>query len=228
VTTERAPEELADTGASGGSAAAIGSVLDPAAGWTTAKVVLLVLATSFLAVVLSLTLADRLGGTAEDSVDVGFLRDMIHHHEQAVQLGIVGSANTVDPDVNNFALEAVIAQQYEIGYMEAILEEWGHGRGEPDRAGMVWMDMPTSLGEMPGMADEEDVAGFRGLEGEEADGTFLQLMTEHHRGGIHMAEFAAENASDPRVVELARRMVSNQSAEIREYAVKARSLGVSI
>lgn len=215
-------------GASERIAARVASLADGTAGWTGPKVALLVVVASLVAVVLALTLFERFDSPPEDSVDVGFVRDMIVHHEQAVQLGILGSDNGSDHDVRHFALEAIIAQQYEIGYMDSLLDEWGVGVGDRDRDVMVWMDMPTSIENMPGMASDEDMQAFRSMSGAEADAAFLSLMTEHHRGGVHMAEYAAEHAKDPRVVDLAERMVRNQRAEIQEYAVHAERLGVTL
>jgi uncharacterized protein (DUF305 family) len=203
-------------------------MFDPDSGWTTAKVVGLVVVTALVAVLLSLTLASRLDGPGADSVEVGFLQDMIHHHEQAVQLGVIGADTATDHDVSHFALEAVVTQQYEIGYMQAILEEWGFGTGDADRTAMAWMDMPTELTNMPGMASPEELRAYRDTTGAEADAGFLRLMTEHHRGGVHMAEYARDNASDERVVALAERMAANQAAEIREYAAKAERLGITL
>ncbi len=163
---------------------------------------------------------------AEDSVDVGFLRDMIDHHGQAIQLGVVASDNATDHSVRHFGQEALIAQQYEVGYMTALLEEWGVGNGATDRDAMAWMDMPTSVANMPGMASEEELDAFRQMEGTDVDREFFRLMTDHHRGGLHMAEEAAQNASDPRVKALAERMAHNQRAEIAEYQARADAIGI--
>lgn len=201
---------------------------EPTAGWTTLKVVGLVAAAGFVAVLLALALQSRFDGQPEDSVDVGFLRDMISHHEQAIQLGLLGVANTEDPGVNHFAQEAIVGQQWEIGYMTALLEDWGHDTGSVDRDTMVWMDMPTPVANMPGMASEEEMAAFREMRGAEADAEFLRLMTIHHEGGLHMAEEAAANAKDERVVALAERMLAKQQREIQEYLRQAQALGIEL
>lgn len=202
--------------------------IDPTAGWTTLKVVGLVAAAGFVAVLLALALQSRFDGQPEDSVDVGFLRDMISHHEQAIQLGLLGVANTEEPGVNHFAQEAIVGQQWEIGYMTALLEDWGHDTGSVDRDTMIWMDMPTPVANMPGMASEEEMAAFRQMRGAEADAEFLRLMTIHHEGGLHMAEEAAANANDDRVVALAERMLVKQQREIEEYQRQAQALGIEL
>jgi uncharacterized protein (DUF305 family) len=203
--------------------------VEPVSSWTTPKVLGLVAAVGFVAVLLALVLQSRFDGEAEGSVDVGFLQDMVAHHEQAIQLGLLGVANAEDPDVGHFAQESVVAQQWEIGYMTALLEDWGFDTGDPDRDAMTWMDMaPTSVEDMPGMASEEELAALRTASGAEADELFLQLMSRHHQGGVHMAEEAAERANDPRVRDLAERMARNQQREIQEYEAKAASIGVEL
>ncbi len=197
-------------------------------GWSTPKVVGLLAAVVFVAVLLALALQSRFDGRPADSVDVGFLQDMIAHHEQAIQLGLIGVYNASDDDVANFAQESIVAQQWEVGYMTALLEDWGYGTGDTDRDTMAWMDMSSGDETMPGMATVEEMAAFRTASGAEADESFLELMARHHAGGIHMAEEAAERAGDERVRALAERMAVNQQREIDEYRAKAATLGIEL
>jgi uncharacterized protein (DUF305 family) len=192
------------------------------------KVLGLVAAVMIVAVLGTVVVQQRTGTPAEDSVDVGFLQDMIAHHGQAVQLGAIGSETATDPDVRGFALDAVIAQQYEVGYMTAILEDWGYGTGDPDRDAMAWMGTPTSVDDMAGMLPADMVEQFSEMTGDEANAEFLRLMAQHHRGGLHMAEYAVDHASDPRVTALAQRIVSTQQAELNEYQMAADRLGITL
>lgn len=206
-----------------------GQSTDPAGPfWTTPKVVGVVAAVAVVAVLLALVLSDRFATPAEDSVDVGFIHDMTDHHEQAIRMAVIAIENAGDIEVQRYAREVIIAQQWDIGYMSALLDEWGHGRGDPERDTMVWMDMPTSVANMPGMASPEDFAAFGDSTGREADAWFLRLMTAHHRGGIHLAEEAAITASDKRVRDLASQMEAVNRAELREYAVAAQRLGIEL
>ena len=86
-----------------------------------------------------------------------------------------------------------------------------------DRTAMGWMGMGTPLGSMPGWVPEDRVQALREAEGVEADVLFLELMQDHHRGGVHMAEYEAANGSDPVLRELAARMARNQTIEVNEY-----------
>ncbi|CAM5316445.1 hypothetical protein SFUMM280S_03807 [Streptomyces fumanus] len=65
---------------------------------------------------------------------------------------------------------------------------------------MTWMGMggmpsagPGSL--MPGMATDAEMAKLDTLSGQRAEVYFLRLMTEHHKGGVHMAEGCVRRCS---------------------------------
>lgn len=197
--------------------------------WSSAAVAGLVAVVAVVAAALGAVLSDRLGGPpGADSVDVGFMRDMTTHHEQAVEMASIAAENGDSAMVRGFAREILVFQPKEIGYMEALLEDWGHWPFPVDRTAMAWMGMASAPEAMPGMQPDDEVAALRDVTGPAADEEFLRRMTEHHRGGVHMAEYAAENASDPRVRDLARRMAEVQRSEIGEYRDAAERLGVSL
>ena len=100
-------------------------------------------------------------------------------------------------------------------------------RGDPDRLTMAWMGMGTPLATMNGMASQADLGRLANASGVEADRLFLELMTEHHRGGIHMAEYTAAHARDDETIALAVRMARNQALEITEYQRALRAVPAS-
>jgi uncharacterized protein (DUF305 family) len=165
----------------------------------------------------------------ESSVDVGFVQDMISHHEQAIELSSMESGNGSNATVRVFASEVLIFQSRELGVMDQMLHEWGYSRGDRSNQAMTWMDMaPVPVEEMPGMIPEDRVDEMRGARGAQADALFLELMAEHHVGGLHMAQYAAENADDHDVRELAATMARNQALEVNEYAQTAERLGLPV
>jgi uncharacterized protein (DUF305 family) len=164
---------------------------------------------------------------SEDSVDVGFLRDMIDHHEQAVAMArITTRAEGIDPSTRSSAEEVMLLQQREVGLMDAQLDAWGRIRGDLDRTAMQWMDMGTSVADMPGMQTDEALDELAAASGREADRLFFTMMREHHIGGVHMAEYAAEHAGSSRVRELASRMARFQTTEVVEYGMLMRQMGL--
>lgn len=162
------------------------------------------------------------------SADVGFLQDMILHHEQAVRIASTGVTEASEPVVRQFAREVIIFQQYEIGLMEGYLRRWGEPR-VPDRTTVMgWMGHPVPAPEMPGLATDEELAALEQARGRDVDAGFLRLMTVHHEGGVHMAEAAAGRVGDDVVRELARVMARNQRIEITEYRRAADRLGITL
>jgi uncharacterized protein (DUF305 family) len=70
---------------------------------------------------------------------------------------------------------------------------------------------------MPGLATRDELRQLRDARGAAADALFLELMSEHHRGGVHMADYAYRNASTASVRELAQRMAYVQATEVNEF-----------
>jgi uncharacterized protein (DUF305 family) len=165
--------------------------------------------------------------TALSSTDVGFLVDMSEHHDQAVEMALLQLANGDDPIARDFATEVLLVQRKELGIMETMLSLGGESPPErdPQRVSMAWMDMATPASEMPGMATEAQMDELAAASGPESDRLFLELMRNHHAGGLHMAEWQAEYGSNPSVVALAERMARNQAIEVNEYTKLLRTLG---
>lgn len=157
--------------------------------------------------------------------DVGFLQDMIDHHDQAVELSLLQLANGSDPTARHFAQETIMFQRREIGIMETYLAQGGRARGEPPRDVMSWMNMTVPLDQMPGMASPEQLDELEGAHGADADRLFLDLMRAHHQGGIHMADWAAQFGSNERVKALAARIADYQRVEVNEYTQLMQRLG---
>ncbi|GLZ48069.1 DUF305 domain-containing protein [Actinomycetospora sp. NBRC 106375] len=151
-------------------------------------------------------------GPAEDSIDVGFLQDMVVHHDQGVQMAVWARTNTADPQIRQIAFDIESTQTSQTGRMEGWLTLWGQPTTPPGGQYMAWMGMPTAA--MPGMASADDLARLRAATGREMDVIFLQLMLRHHQGGLPMMQAAATGASVPAVRALAQSMVTSQTAEV--------------
>lgn len=191
----------------------------------------LVVAALVAAGIAGFALGDRQPRPARTSVDVGFLYDMIAHHEQAVLLAQFEIAQGSDPTCLTFAREVLQAQSFELGLMERRLLDHGHDPADPPSTAMGWMGhaspVPMPVEDMPGMATEAEIDAFADRRGPEADAMFLALMSDHHAGGVHMADEAARRASDPWLRDLAARIARNQRLEIREYEQARQRAGLT-
>jgi uncharacterized protein (DUF305 family) len=164
----------------------------------------------------------------EGSVDVGFYRDMTAHHEQALSLATLELANGENATVRSYAREVLTFQSYEVGVMRQTLSEWDQSFEQQSGEVMTWMDMPVAVDRMPGYLTDDQIDQLNEARGSAADSLFLELMAEHHRGGLHMAEYAADHAGDGGVRQMAARMAHNQAQEINEYRATASRLGYDI
>lgn len=193
--------------------------------FTPVRAVILTLALMFLAGVVGYRIAD-LDQPGEGSADVGFLQDMIVHHEQAVAMAFATADVATDSVVRAFAKEMMAVQQYEIGLMEAWLGRWGFERDSGRPTAMEWAGRGHDKRSMPGMASKEELDGLYAAKGIEVDDRFLRLMIAHHAGAIPMAEAVLERGEDEKVLDLARRIIRNQRSEIQEMQVARRRLGL--
>ena len=162
-----------------------------------------------------------------NAVDVGFLQDMIDHHEQALVISNLYLDGQPDGPAAPYANEVILFQERDLGWMRDWLAEEGYAPGEPDRTAMAWMDEPVPVAEMPGMQTQERLDELANATGAEADRLFFEIMTDHHLGGVHMAEHAAANGARPEVVDFAASVARNQRIEVVEYEGAMRRLGLT-
>ncbi len=165
--------------------------------------------------------------TPMNAVDVGFLQDMIDHHGQALAISENYLENNPDGGAAPYASEVILYQTRDLGWMNDWLDEEGYTPGEADREAMAWMNEPTPVGEMPGMPSPERLAELADASGDDADRLFFEIMTDHHLGGVHMADHAAANGGREDIVEFAGAVVRNQRIEVVEYEAAVRRLGLT-
>jgi uncharacterized protein (DUF305 family) len=153
-----------------------------------------------------------------DSADAGFARDMAVHHQQAVEMSYLVRDRTDDKAVRFLAYDIAQTQANQRGMLLGWLDLWRLPKVS-SQAPMTWMgmgDMP-SAGDgslMPGMATNTQMKQLEGLSGKQAEVLFLQLMTAHHKGGVHMAEGCLDKCEVGVEKRLAQTMVNGQQSEI--------------
>ncbi|MFI6013905.1 DUF305 domain-containing protein [Streptomyces sp. NPDC051243] len=153
-----------------------------------------------------------------DSADAGFARDMAVHHQQAVEMSYIVRDRTDDEEVRRLAYDIAQTQANQRGMMLGWLDLWKLPKVSSD-APMTWMGMgDMASGEdgalMPGMATNTEMKKLESLSGKQAEVFYLQLMTDHHKGGIHMAEGCLDKCAVDVEKDLAQGMVNGQESEI--------------
>lgn len=160
------------------------------------------------------------------TVDVGFLQDMIDHHQQALLIANTYLDANPNGDATAYASEVIVSQEWEIARMDEWLTDAGASRGVAGRTAMTWMGMPTTIDEMPGMQTAVRIAELAAARGADADRLFFAIMSEHHLGGVHMADTAAAQARRSDIREFATKMFRNQRVEVVEYRQAVERLGL--
>ncbi len=168
------------------------------------------------------------------SPDAGFARDMAVHHQQAVEMSFIVRDRTQDEAVRSLAYDIANTQANQRGMLLGWLDLWGLPKvvaGEPP---MSWMETSGTAGAegghsghggdtghaakpgalMPGMATKEELARLDAASGRDAEVFYLQLMTDHHQGGVAMAEGCARQCQTTVERELAQGMVDAQRSEL--------------
>jgi uncharacterized protein (DUF305 family) len=152
----------------------------------------------------------------EGSADVGFARDMSAHHAQAVEMAMIAYQKATRPDIRTLGGDIATTQQAQIGTMQGWLQTWGVSVNSTDPP-MAWVPGGDSMVHdnlMPGMATRDQVEQLKNATGQQVDILFLQLMIQHHLGGIHMVEELLQQHPSPAVRALAENMRTNQTGEV--------------
>jgi len=165
--------------------------------------------------------------TPMNAVDVGFLQDMLDHHEQALLISNLYLDNQPDGPAAPYANEVIMFQTRDMGWMRDWLAEEGYQPGAPDRTAMEWMNEPVPVAEMPGMQSPERLQQLADATGAEADLLWFEIMTDHHLGGVHMGDHAAANGARDEIIEFAESVSRNQRIEVVEYEGAMRRLGLT-
>jgi len=162
------------------------------------------------------------GTPAAESADAGFARDMAVHHQQAVEMSYIVRDRTKNEEVRRLAYDIAQTQANQRGMLLGWLDLWGLPKVSADPP-MTWMGMgDMAAGKdgalMPGMATNTEMKKLGTLDGKQAEVFYLQLMTDHHKGGVHMARGCAAKCTVGVEKRLARGMVEAQQSEIELMA----------
>jgi len=134
--------------------------------------------------------------------DISFMRGMIMHHGQAVEMTKLMAARSHNQDLLELGKRISISQTDEMGFMKRWLADRGIAESEHaamdhmagmehmdhrDMPGMDGMDM-GAMPAMPGMLTPEQMDALRKATGPEFDHLFLTGMIQHHTGALTMVK----------------------------------------
>ena len=160
-----------------------------------------------------------------NNADVTFVQGMIPHHQGALAMAQLAVGRAQDPRILDLASRVEAAQEPEIEAMTAWLEEWGEPLPEDTMSeDMGGMDHGSGGMDMEGVP-EGGVTDLGGASGPEFDRMFLEMMVEHHRGAVDMAETELAEGAYPDAIDLASEIAESQTTEIAEMETILSELG---
>ncbi|MCE7010497.1 DUF305 domain-containing protein [Kibdelosporangium philippinense] len=141
-----------------------------------------------------------------NDADFRYIRMMIKHHQQALEMTGLVPERGANPTLKSFASRIADTQGPDIKSMEAWLSKNGSGGGAAH----------GGHEQMVGMVTPEQLATLRAASGPDFDKLFLQLMTAHHEGALSMATDVLQTGSDVFVEEMAQDVIVTQEKEIAQ------------
>lgn len=139
------------------------------------------------------------------AADVWFVRMMIPHHAQAIQMSQLAAGRAGNPRIAAIAERMNAAQQPEIAGLRAWLK--ARGLAQDDSTGHDHTSMP-------GMQTPEALQALEGARGADFDTMFVAMMSAHHQGAIEMAGLRLRSEGDPMVEKMAEGIAFEQGVEI--------------
>ncbi|WP_104172928.1 DUF305 domain-containing protein [Arthrobacter sp. Y81] len=143
--------------------------------------------------------------TEHNAADTMFAQGMIPHHEQAVEMSeMMLQKKDIPAAVTDLATRIKAAQAPEIETMTGWLKSWNESA-----------TMGTGH-TRDGMMGEDDLKQLEAAQGTEAAKLFLKQMIAHHQGAVMMAKTETSQGKNADAIELSKKIVTAQEAEIKE------------
>ena len=137
------------------------------------------------------------------SADIDFVRQMIPHHQGALDMARIQQKYGRDEELKKFNDWVIMAQTQEIAFMENWLRR--KDRGEAIKAA------PNYYGDAMKNMHHAMMVKFSG----KADVDYVRGMIAHHQGAVDMAGVWLEHGGDPELRPLVHDIYNAQTQEIR-------------
>lgn len=152
---------------------------------------------------------------AHTEADERFMRDMLVHHAQALEMAALVPSRTTSEDIRLLAERIEVSQNDEIAAMRSWLRS--HGDEEPAAGEHAHHGAGGEHAGMPGMLTEAELARLAAASGAEFDRLFLEFMIRHHQGALVMVEelFSTPGSGQAGdIFQIASEIASDQRMEI--------------
>jgi uncharacterized protein (DUF305 family) len=149
-----------------------------------------------------------------NAVDRAFAREMIPHHEMAVEMAGMAATDAEHAALKSAAQKIVDDQTGEIRTLKRIARRLGVSPATMDDHNQMMRDAETLDLTMDQMGMSMDMDELK--QADPFDREFIDMMITHHQGAIRMAYAERDRGTDGHLRRIARAIVIAQSDEIRE------------
>jgi uncharacterized protein (DUF305 family) len=157
--------------------------------------------------------ATATAASTANAVDRAFVREMVPHHQMAVEMATMASTQAEHAQLKALAASIVADQSAEIRTLKRIAKRLGvTPAGDNDHEQMI-RDADTLGLSMDEMGMSMDMGKLDGAK--PFDRKFIDMMIEHHQGAIRMARVERSKSADAHLRRIARAIVVAQAKEIR-------------
>jgi uncharacterized protein (DUF305 family) len=165
---------------------------------------------------------------AVTAADVRFMREMLGHHQQAVEMTALVTARTRRPQLRVLAERISVSQADEM----ALMRQWlrthdasGDTTVSHGMSGHEGHDMSTmsTTAMMPGMLSSQAMTALRAARGSRFDRLFLDGMIRHHGGALTMVAQLLATAGAAQESSI-NRFVSDVDADQRAEIARMRRM----
>lgn len=146
------------------------------------------------------------------SPEGNFLRQMIPHHEGAIEMAKYEIANGKDPQMLQLAKSILAEQQGEVAEMQAMLRLYPFKNNEQPSPGYNTA-MSATMHTMMAATPTDSL-----LTGKSVDCAFAMVMLPHHQAAVDMASALLRFSPQGQVATYALRIISDQQIEIEQMA----------
>lgn len=157
--------------------------------------------------------------TKHDFFDVDFAQKMIMHHQQGVEMADAVLASSADQSIRTMATEMREQQKEAEGQYKAWLNEWGETY--TNLADLPQMDGHDMYPSYPGMVSAAKMSELKSASGDGQSKLFIELMIEHHKGGIETNEMSRK-LQYGKLIEYKNMVTAEYKADLQEMEKEER------
>lgn len=157
--------------------------------------------------------AVRLDPNEHDFFDVDFAQKMIVHHQQGIEMADAVLSSSTNQDIRTMAASMRKQQVGAESQYKAWLDDWDETY--TNLADFPQMDGHDMYPSWPGLVSAASIGKLKVTTGTNGDRLFIELMKEHHTGGIQISEMS-NKLQYGKLIDFKNKVFADYKGELQE------------